>query len=60
LSQGIAPPGNSQCLDVDFVDVCPASSQNSFPDPLFGAMDWIYEMINVKPVWAAGISKFDV
>jgi hypothetical protein len=45
------------CTAEDFSDTCPANS-NFFPDPLFNAQDWIYDMINVKPVWEAGISKF--
>jgi hypothetical protein len=46
------------CTAEDFSDTCPANS-NFFPDdPLFNAQNWIYDMIKVKPVWKAGISKF--
>jgi len=61
------------CFDAkgDFsVKVCPledysftleecgdAEAANPYPDPLFSSMEWIYDQINVKEVWAAGISK---
>jgi len=46
-----------QCSASDFVQTCPTSNDNPYPVCLFDAMDWIYEMINIKPVWASGISK---
>lgn len=33
------------------------SAANFFDDPLFAANNWIYELINVVPVWKSGISK---
>ena len=49
-------PSSLECTATDLVGRCPATNNNPFPDPLFDASDWIYEMINVKPVWAAGIT----
>ena len=49
-----------QCTAEDFVgaDTCPIINDgNFFSDPFYGAAEWIYDMINVKPVWQSGISK---
>ena len=45
------------CTRDDFVDVCSANDDYFYSDPLYGAMNWVYEMINVKPVWEQGISE---
>ena len=38
---------------------CEALGQdNFFPDPLYTANRWIFEMINVEPVWKMGISMY--
>lgn len=53
----IGPPGITYtCTAEDDVTECPAN-ENPFPDPLFDSMNWAFELINIKPVWAAGISK---
>ncbi|CAB9498724.1 Furin-like protease 1, isoform 1 [Seminavis robusta] len=31
------------------------TKDNIFSDPLFDSMEWLYNMINVQPVWEAGI-----
>ena len=49
-------PSQLTCTASDFVDSC--SSDSDFSDPLVEASEWIYEMINVKPVWESDISKF--
>jgi len=54
---GFQLPSSFECVAADLVDTCPTTNDNFFPDPLFDAMEWIYNMINVKPVWEAGISK---
>jgi len=62
---GIPPPFNLDwsniglaytCTDQDFVSTCeaPDSSLPFDPPPFFEANDWVYEMINIKPVWASG------
>ena len=36
----------------DWVDTCePIREENSFDDPLYEAMVWVYEMIDVELVW---------
>lgn len=36
----------------DWVDTCePIREENSFDDPLYEAMIWVYEMIDVELVW---------
>lgn len=48
------------CTLDDFVSSCPAVAADDdwYADSLYyGAMDWLYEMINVKPVWEQGISE---
>ena len=50
------------CTLDDFVSTCPAAANDGNADlyadsPYYGAMDWLYEMINVKPVWEQGISE---
>lgn len=40
------------------VDQCQAlKADNPYNDPLYNAHNWIFEMINVLPVWEMGISK---
>ena len=40
------------------VDQCQAlRANNPYNDPLYNAHSWIFEMINVLPVWEMGISK---
>ena len=60
VSAGAPLPNNDaallQCTEADLVSTCPSNLNNPFPDPLFNAMDWVYEMINVKPVWASGVT----
>ena len=51
-------PPTTTCATTSFVDTCTAASEsNYFSDPLFGAANWIFDIINVKPVWKSGISK---
>lgn len=45
------------CAAEDFTKTCLTENNNPYPDPLFDSMNWIYDMINVKEVWAQGISK---
>ena len=52
------------CTLDDFVRVCPTTTvsddgmDDSYADSLYyGAMNWLYDMINVKPVWEQGISE---
>jgi hypothetical protein len=54
-----APPSfrTSACTVADFKNTCDSSSPNMSPDPLYDAQSWIYDQINVKEVWRAGISK---
>ena len=40
----------SQCATVD--------EDNFFSDPLYGANTWVFDLINVRPVWEAGYSKY--
>ncbi|CAB9496274.1 Furin-like protease 1, isoform 1 [Seminavis robusta] len=42
----------------DWQQTCDAAldSDNAFSDPLYDAMKWSYEMINVEPLWQQGIT----
>ena len=53
----LAPFISEGCAAI--IDTCDSlSDSNYFSDPLYGAANWIFDMINVKPVWDSGISKF--
>lgn len=60
-SPGLVLPGTMMtCAETDFVSTCPAPTTVGtlvFSDPLFGSMNWLYDQIKVKDVWASGISK---
>lgn len=49
------------CTSADYVtssDSCGAiTASNFFPDPLYNAMAWVYDQINVEEVWRSDISE---
>jgi hypothetical protein len=45
------------CKRTDFVQTCAPTPGDVFQDPLYDADSWIFDQINIKPVWQAGISK---
>jgi hypothetical protein len=46
----------SPCFDPsDYQSTTQRNPQNFFPDPLYDAQKWVYDMIRVVPVWEAGI-----
>ncbi|KAL3926333.1 MAG: hypothetical protein SGARI_005645 [Bacillariaceae sp.] len=44
------------CFDsAEYQSTTKSDSANFFPDPLYDAQKWVYDMIRVVPVWEAGI-----
>ena len=59
ISSGRAIPTTPFIGCTGVIDTCASLSEsNYFSNPLYGAANWIFDMINVKPVWDSGISKF--
>ena len=58
LTSGAALPPTFSCAVSDFSNTCSADTGNDdipFSDPLVEATDWVYDLINIQPVWAQGI-----
>jgi hypothetical protein len=47
----------TMCTESGFVTFCSASNTAFFSDPLYDSMVWLYDLVNVRPVWEAGYSK---
>jgi subtilisin family serine protease len=46
-------------VDTGFSSTCPTPTSTPFyPDPFYPAQLWMYELINVLPVWESGISTY--
>lgn len=45
------------CSASDFVDGCSNPTYPMFTDPLVEAQSWVFEQINLRPVWESGLSK---
>lgn len=46
----------AQCSEANYVSTCDARTNNVFDDPLYDAQSWIYNLINVEPVWRQNIT----
>jgi len=50
------------CTQEDYAytteDCARVNSGNLYPDPLYSGLSWVYELINVEPVWRNGISTY--
>jgi subtilisin family serine protease len=40
----------------DWAKTCETNPDHVFSDPLYGAQKWAYDLLNVEPVWRAGIT----
>jgi hypothetical protein len=51
--------GQANTLECDFTATCgiPDEDKVFFTDPLAASQKWVYDLINVEPVWRAGYSK---
>lgn len=47
--------GKLTCSSRDFVSTCPSDTGM---DPIEEAMGWVFDAVNVRPVWANGYCKF--
>jgi hypothetical protein len=46
------------CADSDFISTCEPSTTAFFADSFYGSMEYLYDMVRVKPVWEAGYSTY--
>lgn len=52
---------NSCPTAADYQTTCDAAGEdNFFTDPLYDSMQWVYDMINVVPVWEMGLTGANV
>jgi hypothetical protein len=59
VSEGaVLPEAMLTCTLSNLKSTCPAKNLNPFSDPLYDAFAWAFDLINVKQVWAQGISKW--
>ena len=63
IPMAVFPPyfatGSCGTLESDWIAVpesCPANGFSTFDDPLLESQQWVYDLINVEPVWDKGIT----